>query len=291
MKKARALLGPLSLLVATAFGCTVIAEVDRDKIPDEGSAGAPDTSGGSGGSGQPGSGGEGAASEGARSEEAARAARSPAEERAAARLAKVAPPADLRAISEITVPAARPSFAARSARLPTCVEGSLGECTACGQKCEDGTADGCGERECTCGDGPACNGSTPFCTEQGCAACRTDADCGGSESQCVDGVCEACDITGNAGCTDSTKPICNSSHVCEKCSGNCAGDLVCDISGACTGCDDSTDCAATASTPICDETSISGIFPVSRVHQRRRLRERARARAVLQRPMRPLRSA
>ncbi len=296
MKKARALLGPLSLLVAIAFGCTVIAEVDRDKIPDDGQRRrarherrerrerrSPVRVG------------EGAASEGGSGGDGRRGrSRSRAEVTAASPATGGSVGAGRVRSRAITAACGSNRALLRSRHHTDLRRRRRGEVHGVRTKVRRRNRRRLRRSRVHVWRRPRVQRQhSALYRAQGCAACEEDDDCGGGETQCVDGVCEACDTADNAGCTDSTKPICNSSHVCEKCSGNCPGDLVGDISGACTGCDAHTPTARPpSSTPICDETSTRRhVFQCRACINDADCVSGARPRAVLHRPMRRLRSA
>jgi len=115
-----------------------------------------------------------------------------------------------------------------------------------------------------CLSGADCQGATPVCKSNACAACAADKDCAASDATkpvCVTtatatlakGSCAGC--LSNANCHD-TKPICSSSNVCTACAldsdctgngaGICAGDGHCAASSEVVFLDESVSSCASA---------------------------------------------
>lgn len=94
-----------------------------------------------------------------------------------------------------------------------------------------------------------CPAQLPFCSQQSCVECRTDADCSGGD-KCLGGQCGTCDynVTCGAGlfCT-SDNPIVRAGHctaTCAQASDCSQGHPVCWQNAACGTCASDADCPA-----------------------------------------------
>ncbi len=156
-------------------------------------------------------------------------------------------------------------------RLDDGCEQELNTVTHCGQcnrPCNVAVADSCGDGQCRCGIGPACDvdvdPNTRRCDRQAapatCVECLESNDCAGVQgrTKCVGKVCRQCDPSDPSTCNAfPNTPICRAPGNCQQ----CASDAECTVlfgvergicvEGRCERCDRLDNSGCGGGTPIC----------------------------------------